>query len=110
MRPLLCLAICLLLGGCEREGQEDSKPTEDVAATFPQSNLLTTLPPIVLQQPQPSLVETILQAAKSHAQVSFATNFEGVECTLTSPDREDRLRVQGVVTRMFGSCKGTVDP
>jgi hypothetical protein len=100
----------LLLAGCSRERSvEDSKPATEAAAQA-ESNSLPTLPPIVFERHEPSLVEHILQSAKSRAQVSFATNADGVECTFTSPDREDRFRVQALVKAMFGSCRGTVDP
>ncbi len=104
----LILLTCLLLAGCNQNPTDEPRPAAQPQASA--SNPLPTLPPIVLEAPQSSLVDSILQNAYSRAQVSFATNAEGVECTLTSPDRADRQRVQEVVTRMFGSCKGTVDP
>ena len=107
---LFGLSICFLLVACNKDSPQDSKQTTESVETVSEPNSLPTLPHVVLEKAQPNLVDTILQAAGSHAQVSFVTNSEGVECTFTSPDREDRLRVQAVVTRMLGSCKGTLDP
>ena len=109
MRSVFCL-ITLLLVGCKPDSSvEDSKPASETEVQA-ESNSLPMLAPIVVEHHEPNLVEQILQAANSRAQVSFVTNAEGVECKLASPDREDRLRVQALVTSMFGSCKGTVDP
>ena len=104
------LIACLLVAGCRREGSVENSEPAAGAPALAESNSLPKLPPIVVERRTPSVIDSILQSANSRAQVSFATNADGVECTLTSPDREDRLRVQWVVTAMFGSSKGTVDP
>jgi hypothetical protein len=112
MRSALALFVCLLLTGCNKDIPKAApSPVQEAVETTAQPDPLPQLPPPALeQQPHPSVVEYILRRANSSAEVSFATNGSSVDCTLKSPNTEDRTRVRDIVSQLFGIYRGTVEP